>query len=107
MANHNAKRKRGRILRLLVIISIMVYFGIVFVTQQADIKIANEKKQELTNQLELLEHEAELLSRRQDHLGSDSDLENRARDKLGWVKDDEIVFYEKEDLSSEVTEPAD
>ena len=88
-------RRRKWIIRVVVLACVAVYAGIVFGSQQPMIESSAEKTKELTERVEELEQQKALLERQQMYVGSEQYTENMARDKLKWVKEDEILFRDK------------
>lgn len=59
--------------------------------------ILNEKakrNEELASQLKQVESQEKELENERDYAGTEDYAQDAARDKLGWVKDDELVFKE-------------
>lgn len=88
----NSKRFR----RLLVVIPLAILFlycGATLVNQSADISRMQNQKQELSAQLAAKEEENARLQEIVDADNKDDYIEQKAREK-GYVKGDEIVFYD-------------
>ncbi|NLC43946.1 MAG: septum formation initiator family protein [Clostridiales bacterium] len=81
--------------RLFITGVILCYFLFLIIQQSFDIQGQNNTVAELQNAITNVQLENEALSRQIDHTRSDDYIEQAARDKLGWVKDGETIFIEK------------
>ncbi len=97
---------KDKILLFIKRFGIIIAFGIaavsavfVLISQQSKLDEVNKRNEELQAQMAALEDEAGDLEAELEHAGSDEYSEDAARDKLGWVKDDELVFKEGETSS--------
>lgn len=75
--------------------AVVIYAIVMIIVQQVEIKKQKEllgeletKKQELSEKIEYLESEFEYMT-------TDEYIERTARDRLGMVKEDEIVFQQR------------
>ena len=88
--------KRSKYLRLLLVVPMVVLFlycSVTLVNQSADISRMQKQKQTLTAQLASVQQEN---ARLEEVVGADNKddyIEQKAREK-GYVKGDEIVFYD-------------
>ncbi len=97
---------KDKILLFIKRFGIIIAFGIaavsavfVLISQQSKLDEVNKRNEELQAQMAALEDEAGDLEAELEHAGSDEYSEDAARDKLGWVKDDELVFKESDTSS--------
>ena len=56
-----------------------------------------QKRNELMAKKESIMEEIESLENEKEYVGSDEYVEKVAREKLGWAKDDELVFKKKDE----------
>ena len=85
--------KRSKYLRLLLVVPMVVLFlycSVTLVNQSADISRMQKQKQTLTAQLASVQQEN---ARLEGADNKDDYIEQKAREK-GYVKGDEIVFYD-------------
>ena len=52
---------------------------------------------QLQQAISQVQHENEVLTRQIEHTKSEEYIEQAARDRLGWVKEGETIFIEKND----------
>ena len=71
------------------VLSISLRF--ITITQQ------KQKRNELMAKKESIMEEIESLENEKEYVGSDEYVEKVAREKLGWAKDDELVFKKKDE----------
>ncbi|MGI6664255.1 MAG: FtsB family cell division protein [Christensenellaceae bacterium] len=83
-------------LRLLVCVVFFIYAAISISTNLIKAKGQKARQQELLEQEATLAGEYNALQEIEGFIGSDEYIERMAREKLGWVKDDEILFKEVE-----------
>ncbi|HCS72436.1 MAG TPA: hypothetical protein DIW17_00980 [Clostridiales bacterium] len=81
--------------RLFITGIILVYFLVLFFQQSFEIHDQQSAMTELQQTIADVQQENEVLSRQIEHTKSDTYIEQAARDKLGWVKDGETIFIEK------------
>ena len=81
--------------RLFITGVILLYFLFLIVQQSFDIQGQKNTMAGLENAITNVQLENEALSRQIDHTQSDDYIVQAARDKLGWVKDGETIFIEK------------
>lgn len=94
--NNVRPRKRRIHFSFFIFLAILVYAVITILNQSQVIKEQEERQAELVRQKENLEAEINALENELEYIGSDEYIEQEARDRLGWVKEDEIVFTEAE-----------
>ncbi len=88
--------KQNKYLRLLLVVPLAVlllYCSVTLVNQSADISRMQKQKQTLSAQLASVEKENAQLEEVVDTDNKDDYIEQKAREK-GYVKGDEIVFYD-------------
>ena len=92
------KAKKKISIRFFVIIFclLMAYAGFLLVKQQLKIHEINNKADTLSQEIAQMKDENEQLERDIEQSYTDEYVEQQARDKLGWVKENEIRFIEKE-----------
>ena len=101
-------QNRKKWIKWLLLAGLTVYACVTIIVQQTEIARQNQKRDELSGQLAQLEQEKERLEKARDYVGSDEYAEQQAREELGWVKDGEIIFKDKDGASaSPSAAPAD
>ena len=78
--------------RILILCAVLVYAAITLICQQVKLNEQEKKLVELTNVQKELEAEKELLDSRLRYLMTDEYVEQLVREKLGCVKNGEIIF---------------
>lgn len=94
--NLKSSMKQNKYLRLLLVVPLAVlllYCSVTLVNQSADISRMQKQKQTLSAQLASVEKENAQLEEVVDADNKDDYIEQKAREK-GYVKGDEIVFYD-------------
>ena len=86
----------GKILVGVLLVAVFAFFSISTVNKNADISRLQKEKAEVSAKYEAQEEENKELQAVLDNEDKDEDIEKKAREK-GYVKSDEIVFY---DISS-------
>ena len=94
--NNVRPRKRRIHFSFFIFLAILVYAVVTILNQSQVIKEQDERQAELVRQKESLEAEINALENELEYIGSDEYIEQEARERLGWVKEDEIVFTEAE-----------
>ena len=80
---------------ILIVFALAVVYGVfVIISQQTQLNEAKKRNEELTAQMDELEDKYSDLESELEHAGSEEYSMNAARENLGWVKDDELVFKE-------------
>ncbi|MDL2289453.1 septum formation initiator family protein [Clostridia bacterium OttesenSCG-928-F22] len=90
-----AKKKIGLRFFILIFVALMVYAVILLVRQQIKFHEISTEKQAVSTQLQQARDYNEYLQREIEQSYSDQFIEQQAREKLGWVKENEIKFIEK------------
>lgn len=105
------REKRGfwRGLRWILLGAVGLYAIVTIFLQQGTINAQQQRRQELTEHRGELEEQLAFLENEKSYIGSDSYMEKTAREKLGWVKEGEIVFKvdEAKDDTQETPDPGD
>lgn len=91
-------------LRLGILAAVVVYAVITVIAQQATMNDQAAKKAELLAEQAELSSTVTLLERKMEYIHSDSYAEQAVREKLGWVKDGEIIFRIDENADAEGNE---
>ncbi len=84
-----------KLLRKIVIAAIViltVYAGYTIIVQQIALQKKSTEMADLQKQLDALQAEKEELTNKIDHSDSMEYIETTAREKLNWVKANEIIF---------------
>ncbi len=88
----NKEKKRRFSLRWLVVCAVGIYAIITVISQQNIISAQLQEKDKLLQRENELKNKVELLTNEKDYIGTDTYVERAAREKLGWVKQGEIIF---------------
>lgn len=92
------KKKKGKFtfgkLKLLILLVVLVYMGVTYVSQQSVLAEQHRRQSELQQQKEELEREIEFKKNELDYIGTNDYVEQQAHERLGWLKDDEIKYVE-------------
>ena len=87
---------------LIIVFALVAVYGvIVLLSQQSRIDEVTRRNEELEAELAAAEAVTAELEAEKEHAGSDEYSEDAARDKLGWVKEDEIVFKDGTEAEEE------
>ena len=77
------KRPKKKIrLGILILICVLVYAGIAFLTQNKQLRQANAQTATLNDRMEALEQKKSMLERKESYVGTDEYVESFVRDKL-------------------------
>ncbi len=95
------KQKRKYVLKMRVKLVLVLLLLGYFLFVMAEQEIAFSKQQadidSLVQRIEQARYENELLRRQIEYTKTPEYIEKKARSRLGWVKDNEIIFIEKKD----------
>ena len=91
------KFKKSSLLVKLVILILLVYSTITLVSLQNQLQDKKAEAAQLTAEAQQLQQDNLDLQERIDNLSTDEGIEEVARNKLGLVRDGEIVFYDNGD----------
>jgi len=89
------KKKVTLKFKLIILFACLVYTGILFVNQTTLTADLNREKEALTQEYEQQAMLNSQLKNQAQFTGSDAYIEKAAREKLGWVKENEIKFVEE------------
>ncbi len=81
-------------LKIIILIGVLIYVGISYVSQQSVLSAQLKKQEELKQQQEELERQLDFKKSELDYIGSDEYVEQQARERLGWIKEDEIKYVD-------------
>ena len=91
------KFRKSSLLVKLVVLIIIVYSTVTLVSLNNQLQDKRAEAAVLTEEAQQLQQENIDLQERIDNLSTDEGIEEVARNKLGLVKDGEIVFYDNGD----------
>ena len=91
------KFKKSSLLVKLVILILLVYSTVTLVSLQNQLQDKKAEAAQLTTEAQQLQQDNLDLQERIDNLSTDEGIEEVARNKLGLVRDGEIVFYDNGD----------
>jgi len=83
--------------RFLIIVGVVAYAVFALINQQIILSGQSAEKSKLEESEQELSDEKEFLERELDYIGTKEYIEQAAREKLGWIKKDEIIFRRTED----------
>ena len=86
--------KRSSLLTKILILVLVVYATVTLVSLQSQVTEKEAEAQALQSDITAAKQENLRLEQAIDALDTDEGVEDVARQKLGWVADGEIVFYD-------------
>lgn len=86
--------KRSSLLTKVLILVLVVYATVTLVSLQNQVTAKNAEAAALTNSIEAAKQENLRLEQAIEALDTDEGVIEAAREKLGWVLDGEIVFFD-------------
>lgn len=95
MAATKTRKLNRRRLLTIACIAMLAYIGVLFIQQEVELHSIEQQKQELQQQIEQVQAEGKAYWSAIEKAGSESYVEQEARDKLGLVKDGELQFIAK------------
>lgn len=95
MNKPNMKRKRIHF-SFFIVLAMLIYAIVMLLNQSNVIESQKDREAALLREKENLEAEINSLENELEYIGSDEYIEQMARERLGWVKEDEIKFVELE-----------
>ena len=95
MNKPNMKRKRIHF-SFFIVLAMLIYAIVMLLNQSNVIESQKDREAALLREKENLEAEISSLENELEYIGSDEYIEQMARERLGWVKEDEIKFVESE-----------
>jgi cell division protein FtsB len=87
------KLSMGR-LKLLILVGVAIYAGITLVSQQSALSSQIQKQETLLETEAQLVRDLEYYENTLSYIGTDEYVEKQARERFGWLEDDEIKFVE-------------
>lgn len=86
--------KRSSMLTKLLILVLVVYAAVTLVSLQSQVTEKQAEAEALRQSIEAAKQENLRLEQAIDTLDTEEGVKNAAREKLGWVSQDELVFYD-------------
>ncbi len=86
--------KRSSMLTKLLILVLVVYAAVTLVSLQSQVTEKQAEAKALSQSIEAAKQENLRLEQAIDTLDTEEGVKNAAREKLGWVSQDELVFYD-------------
>lgn len=86
--------KRSSLVTKILILVLVVYATVTLVSLQSQVTEKNAEAEALQSQIDTAKQENLRLEQAIDALDTDEGVEDVARQKLGWVSDGEIVFFD-------------
>ena len=83
--------------KLFLTLILLSYFLFVFIQQSFEMQTQQNSINQLQDETSEVQHENELLTRQIEQTKSREYIEKIARERLGWVKEGETIFIEKND----------
>ena len=83
--------------KLFLTLILLSYFLFVFIQQSFEMQTQQNSINQLQDEISEVQHENELLTRQIEQTKSREYIEKKARERLGWVKEGETIFIEKND----------
>ncbi len=81
-------------MKLIILVGVLVYVGFTYVSHQSVLAQQQQRQIALQQQKEQLERDIDFKKSELDHIGSNEYVEQQARERLGWLKEDEIKYVE-------------
>ncbi len=80
-----------------VVLFVAAVYAVFSIAVQVVTIVSQKNKQSaLINEQQELEQQVEQLEQQEEYVGTEEYIEQSAREKFGWVKEDEIVFKKKD-----------
>lgn len=89
--------KRSSLLTKVLVLVLVVYATVTLVSLQSQVTAKNAEAEALESSIDAAKQENLRLEQAIEALDTDEGVEDVARQKLGWVTDGEIVFYDMGD----------
>jgi len=90
-------KHKGIHISFFIVLAMLIYAVIMLLNQSRVIENQNEREADLVRQQEALEAEIDALENELDYIGSEEYIEKIARERLGWIKEDEVKFVDADD----------
>ena len=81
--------------KLFLTMLILSYFLFLFIQQSFEMQSQQDTMAQLQQAISQVQLENEILTRQIEHTKSEEYIEQAARDRLGWVKEGETIYIEK------------
>ena len=81
--------------KLFLTMLILSYFLFLFIQQSFEMQSQQDTMAQLQQEISQVQLENEILTRQIEHTKSEEYMEQVARDRLGWVKEGETIYIEK------------
>ncbi|MBQ3115144.1 MAG: septum formation initiator family protein [Clostridia bacterium] len=94
MADRKKSKSKYKTIRLFIIIVLCVYFSYSLITQQVQIYTAKKQISELDAEITQQQQTKEELQKKKELINTPEFIEKYAREELGLVAPDEIIFME-------------
>lgn len=91
MAKKTANHKK---IKLLILFGVIIYAAVTFINQQSIINSQLQKQNELLAKETTLKQEMDYNQNQLDYIGSDAYIIKEARERLGWLFQDETKYVE-------------
>ena len=92
MANKTVKNHKK--IKLLILLGVIIYAAITFVNQQSILNSQLQKQNELLAEETALKQEMDYNQNQLNYIGSDAYIIKEARERLGWLFQDETKYVE-------------
>ena len=89
--------KRSSLITKILVLALVVYAAVTLVSLQNQVTAKKQEAQVLESSIDAAKQENLRLEQAIDALDTDEGVEDVARQKLGWVTEGEIVFYDMGD----------
>lgn len=83
-----------KLFRKVLIIVFVIYVSVTLINQQLTIMRMEDRKAELNEQIQEAKAETEKLNKQLEEASSDAYVEQIAREKLGLIKDGDIIYVD-------------
>jgi cell division protein FtsB len=81
--------------KLMIVLVFLGYFSVLWLHQHWDMMQQQQRMVSLQLQIEQAQTENAVLAGKIQAAGSDAFIEQAARERLGWVKEGEVIFIEE------------
>lgn len=79
----------------ILILCLMIFVGVLLYDQQKTLDRNVQKYQQLQAEINQAQEKLAELEDQMDKVGTDEYIEDKAREELGYIKENETVFYEE------------
>lgn len=95
------KRKIKLRFKLLLLTLFLVYAGVSFYVQQTNINTLLDEQKDLNERCETTQTELDRLEHKSEYMSTQDYIENEARDKFGFVYEDEYILTPSDDSTDQ------